>query len=70
MASRHFSRRLDGRKRDRAGVNRYKRDATQPGPLCQEYVGRGPPEFSAKTRLEEVLDENGIASLPQLSNTK
>jgi hypothetical protein len=72
MASRHFSRRLDGRKRTRSDEARHKRDATQPRPrpIGHEYGDHGPPESCAKTRLVEVLDENGVASLPLLLITK
>jgi hypothetical protein len=66
MASRHFSRRLDGRKRDRDGAIRHKRGATLPMSSSIDDRRQFPSEIIAGTRLSEILDKNDIAGLHQL----
>jgi hypothetical protein len=63
MASRHFSRRLDGRRRVRAGAIRHKRDATRVSSLNKENGKHFVPECFENTRLDEILDKDGVDSL-------
>ena len=66
MANKHYPKGLDDRMRDQDGQIRHKRGDTRIRTLRDEYgegVARG---YRPDTRLDTVLDREGLDSLDQL----
>ena len=70
MASKHFTKGLDNRQRDRDGEIRHRRGDTQVKTLRKEYGEEFLSEFRANTRLDTVLKKTGAESLHQLLQRK
>ena len=65
MMTKHFSKGLDGRQRDRDGEIRHKRSDTLVGTLRDEYGQNFAPGYRSDATLKTILKDAGVETLDQ-----